>query len=106
MTSQFTALADLFGGHTQLRVWWRSAHDWRVDSIGFAGETDLHMTDQGCWTWNYESNTATFTEQPTDPEVRLPTDSRPAATDAGPPAAQPGHTGRGQPAALGPGRRR
>jgi hypothetical protein len=75
VTSQFTALSDLFGGNTQLRVWWRSDRDWRVDSIGLAGETDTHTEDLGAWTWNYESNTATFTEQPITPEVRLPTDA-------------------------------
>jgi hypothetical protein len=75
VTSQFTALSDLFGGNTQLRVWWRSDRDWRVDSIGLAGETDTHTQDIGAWTWNYESNTATFTEQPITPEVRLPTDA-------------------------------
>lgn len=75
VTSQFTALSDLFGGNTQLRVWWRSDRDWRVDSIGLAGETDTHTKDLGAWTWNYEDNTATFTEQPSTPEVRLPTDA-------------------------------
>lgn len=75
VTNQFTALSDLFGGNTQLRVWWRSDQDWRVDSIGLAGETDTHTQDLGAWTWNYESNTATFTEQPVTPEVRLPTDA-------------------------------
>lgn len=75
VTSQFTALADLFGDHTQLRVWWRSDRDWRVDSIGYTGETDLHMTEQGWWTWRYDANSATFTEQTTPPRVRLPNDS-------------------------------
>ncbi|HJQ02428.1 MAG TPA: hypothetical protein VJ851_12565 [Jatrophihabitans sp.] len=75
VTSQFSALSDLFGGNTQLRVWWRSDRDWRVDSIGFAGETDLHAEDLGTWSWNYESNTATFTEQPITPAIRLPTDA-------------------------------
>jgi hypothetical protein len=75
VTSQFTAVADLFGGHTQLRVWWRSALDWRVDSLGYTGETDTHVTDTGYWTWNYESGTATFTEQSAAPRVRLPADA-------------------------------
>ncbi len=75
VTDQFSGLADLFGGHTQLRAWYRSTHDWRLDSIGFAGETDVHDGEQGYWTWNYEQNTATFTQQQTDPEIRLPTDA-------------------------------
>ncbi|MEO6702390.1 MAG: transcriptional regulator [Jatrophihabitantaceae bacterium] len=74
VTNQFSALSNLFGDRTQLRVWWRSARDWRVDSIGFSGETDLHGGDLGFWRWDYESNQATFTEQPTAPEIRLPTD--------------------------------
>jgi hypothetical protein len=75
VTSQFSALTDLFGGSTQLRVWWRSARDWRVDSIGLVGETDVHTQDLGFWSWNYQSNTATFTEQPLTPTIRLPTDA-------------------------------
>lgn len=75
VTSQFSALADLFGSHTQLRAWWRTAQDWRVDSIGYTGETDLHMTDQGWWTWRYDANSATFSEQTTQPRIRLPNDS-------------------------------
>ncbi|HEX2904030.1 MAG TPA: hypothetical protein VHO01_11300 [Jatrophihabitans sp.] len=75
VTSQFSALADLLGSHTQLRVWWRTATDWRVDSIGYTGETDLHMTPQGWWTWRYEANSATFSEQTVPPRIRLPDDS-------------------------------
>lgn len=73
VTSQFSTISDLFGGQTQLRAWWRSATDWRVDSIGFAGESDVHRAAAGDWAWNFESNTATWTQQPVAPEVRLPT---------------------------------
>ncbi|MGI8664933.1 MAG: sigma-E factor regulatory protein RseB domain-containing protein [Jatrophihabitans sp.] len=75
VTSQFSALSDLFGGQAQLRVWWRSATDWRLDSIDLAGETDVHNGDLGYWSWNYEANSATFVQQPTTPEIRLPTDA-------------------------------
>jgi hypothetical protein len=75
VASQFNNIADLFGGHRQLRVWWRSDVDWRVDSIGYTGETDTHTTDSGSWNWNYESNTATFSEYTGTPRVRLPTDA-------------------------------
>lgn len=75
VTSQFGNIADLFGGHRQLRAWWRSEFDWRVDSIGFTGETDTHATDSGSWNWNYEANTATFTQYTGTPRVRLPTDA-------------------------------
>jgi hypothetical protein len=80
VTSQFGSLADLFGGRTQLRVWYRSSADWRVDAVGFAGETDLHHDDSGDWTWNYESNTVNRTGSPVAPQVRLP-----AAADLLPP---------------------
>jgi hypothetical protein len=75
VTSQFSSIGDLFGGHRQLRVWWRTVTDWRLDSVGYSGETDIHNTDIGYWTWNYEANQATFTQQSTDPRVRLPTDT-------------------------------
>lgn len=75
VTDQFGNLPDLFGGHRQLRAWWRSAFDYRVDSIGYTGETDTHTTDSGSWSWNYESNTATFTQYTGTPRVRLPTDA-------------------------------
>lgn len=75
VTSQFGNIADLFGGHRQLRVWWRTEFDWRVDSIGFTGETDTHATDSGSWSWNYEANTATFIQYTGTPRVRLPTDA-------------------------------
>ncbi|MDT0259829.1 hypothetical protein [Jatrophihabitans lederbergiae] len=73
VTNQFSSIADLFGGQSQLRVWWRSTDDWRVDSVGIAGETDVRRSARGYWTWNYESNSATWTEQPQAPRVRLPT---------------------------------
>jgi len=75
VTSQFGQLADLFGGQTRLRVWWRSGTDWRVDSLGYTGETDVHTTDTGFWTWNYESNAATFTGYTGVPRIRLPVDA-------------------------------
>jgi hypothetical protein len=72
VTSRFGSIADLFGGRTQLRVWYRSSSDWRVDSISFAGETDLHHDDSGDWAWNYESNAVDRTGSPVAPQARLP----------------------------------
>jgi hypothetical protein len=80
VTSRFGSIADLFGGRTQLRVWYRSSADWRVDAISFAGETDLHHDESGDWSWNYESNTVDRTGSPVAPQVRLP-----AAADLLPP---------------------
>lgn len=73
VTSRFSSVADLFGAQSHLRVWWRAADDWRVDSVDIAGETDVRHSVQGYWTWNYESNNATYTQQPQSPRVRLPT---------------------------------
>jgi hypothetical protein len=80
VTSQFGSIADLFGGHTQLRVWYRSSLDWRVDAVSFAGETDVHHDESGDWTWNYESNRVERTGSPVAPQIRLP-----AAADLLPP---------------------
>lgn len=72
VTSQFTSVADLFGGQTQLRVWWRTTNEWRVDAIGFSGESDTHQDGNADWTWNYESDQATLVENVTNGLVRLP----------------------------------
>jgi hypothetical protein len=72
VTRQFSSIGDLFGGNTQMRVWWRGTRDWRVDTIGFAGESDVHVRPRGTWTWDYESNHATWTERSAPAEVRLP----------------------------------
>jgi hypothetical protein len=72
VTRQFSSVADLFGGTTQMRVWWRSTRDWRLDTITLAGETDLHTSRLGSWTWDYESNAASYLPPVVDPEVRLP----------------------------------
>jgi hypothetical protein len=69
---QFTSLTDLLGGQSQLRVWWRTGTDWRVDQLNLAGETDVHADADGTWTWNYESNRATITNPPVRAQVRLP----------------------------------
>jgi len=57
-TGQFSSVADLFGSTTQLRVWWRTPRDWRVDQTTVSGEQDLHAAGEDLWSWNYESNTA------------------------------------------------
>jgi hypothetical protein len=56
LTDEFAPLADLFGGRTRLRVWWRGEHDWRVDAIEPTGESGLHRDAVGAWTWDYEEN--------------------------------------------------
>ncbi len=66
------ALADLLGGTSTLRVWWRTAADWRVDSVTPTGEVDVHRGPAGTWTWDYESNTTELAIDVPPPVVRVP----------------------------------
>jgi outer membrane lipoprotein-sorting protein len=73
VTSQFNSIADLLGGQTQLRVWWRAASDFRVDQIDVTGETDTVQDIGGEWSWDYEGNRATRTpDEGVATKVRLP----------------------------------
>ena len=72
VTRQFSSVGDLFGDTTRLRVWWRDQFDWRVDTIGVTGESDVHATPTGSWTWNYEFGIATWMRAEKPPAVRLP----------------------------------
>src|SRR4051794_37135273 len=62
VTDQLTSLADLVSQRTTMRVWWRSAVDNRVDVVTVTGETDVHRDREGSWTWEYERNRVTRTE--------------------------------------------
>jgi hypothetical protein len=66
------SLADLLGGTTQLRVWWRAPSDWRVDSVTPTGEVDLHHDAISTWSWDYESNTTRLADERRSPVVRVP----------------------------------
>jgi hypothetical protein len=68
----FTDLADLFGGHTRLRVWWRGSDDWRVDRLLETGEVDLFHHGERTTEWSYERRVARVS---VDPGIRLPRDS-------------------------------
>jgi outer membrane lipoprotein-sorting protein len=72
VTSQFNSIADLLGGQTQLRVWWRAASDFRVDQIDVTGETDTVQDAAGMWSWDYEANVATRSDDVAQAKVRLP----------------------------------
>jgi hypothetical protein len=72
VTQTFKDVADLFGETTELRAWYRGPADWRVDTITVAGESDVHAGPSGTWTWDYESNRATWTSGVHPPDVRLP----------------------------------
>ena len=60
-TDQFNGVANLLGQSSELRVWWRSATDWRVDRLATTGEIDLFHADEATTSWNYEGARATRT---------------------------------------------
>jgi hypothetical protein len=68
-SDSFATLVQLLGENTQLRVWWRSADDWRVDRIRSTGETDLFRQGRGIVRWVFESETATYSPVS---KIRLP----------------------------------
>jgi hypothetical protein len=72
VSTQFSSIADLFGGTTQMRVWSLDDTHWRVDAVSLTGESDVHQLGTSTWTWNYESNQATLIREPQPPAVRLP----------------------------------
>jgi hypothetical protein len=72
VADHFTDLADLFGGTTRLRVWWRNQADWRVDRLLDTGEDDLFHHGAVTTEWDYERAEARIS---TDPEIRLPRDA-------------------------------
>ena len=78
LTEDFTALTDLLGARTRLRVWWRGDTDWRVDTVRATGESGLYRDADGLWSWDFERRSAVRTTEPT---VRLPraADVEPAA---------------------------
>ena len=65
----FATLAQMLGENTKLRVWWRSADDWRVDRIRSTGETDLFRQHGYTIRWVFESETATYSPVS---KIRLP----------------------------------
>jgi hypothetical protein len=68
-SDSFANLAQLLGEQNDLRVWWRSAEDWRVDRIRSTGEADLFRSDSTSIRWVFESETATVSPVS---QVRLP----------------------------------
>jgi outer membrane lipoprotein-sorting protein len=65
----FANLAQLLGEDNDLRVWWRSPEDWRVDRLRGTGETDLFRQGGSTIRWVFESSTATVSPVS---DVRLP----------------------------------
>jgi len=89
VADHFTDLADLLGGETRMRVWWRNAEDWRVDKLLPTGEVDLFRHGRATIRWDFEREEA---QTSLDPTIRLPRDAdllppalaRRALTDAAP----------------------
>jgi hypothetical protein len=69
VTDHFTDIGSLLGERTEMRVWWRSADDWRVDKQLLTGESDLIHDADGTTEWRYEQDEVTRSR---DPDIRLP----------------------------------
>lgn len=80
VTQDFTDLVDLFGDRSRLRVWWRTAEDWRVDTLSATGETDLFHRGGDTLMWEYEDDRATLTREP---DIRLPRNADLLPTELG-----------------------
>jgi hypothetical protein len=72
VSDRFSDVADLLGGRTTMRVWWRGPDQWRVDDLTTTGETDIVADARGTTSWNYEADRAVVT--PTS-WIRLPRSS-------------------------------
>ena len=64
-------VSTLLGGRTQVRVWWRAADDWRVDTLTPTGENDQYAVDLGTASWDSEDNVMSYGEADLG-QVRLP----------------------------------
>jgi hypothetical protein len=74
VADELDSLANLFSDRTEMRVWWRSPADNRVDVVTAGGETGYYRDTGGTWTWEYEADRATRTENaplalPTPPDL-------------------------------------
>ncbi len=72
--SDFDGVARLLGESSQLRVWWRSAQEYRVDRVRPSGETDVVRDGGMTVRWRYEGNRVSFSPYtalrlPDDPDV-------------------------------------
>ena len=93
VTSQFSSIADLFGGTTQMRVWSRDSTHWRVDAVSLTGERDEHELGTSTWTWDYESNQANADPRTCAAERSPAGGRRPTPVDAGASAPERGEPG-------------
>jgi len=89
VADQLNSLADLFSDRTEMRVWWRGPADNRVDVVTAGGETGTYRDEGGSWTWQYEANRVTRTEDaplalPAPPDLLPPTLARRLLSEAEP----------------------
>lgn len=68
-SDSFATIGELLGETTDLRVWWRSSEEWRVDRIRTTGETDLFRNRGASIRWVFESAKATISPVS---RIRLP----------------------------------
>jgi outer membrane lipoprotein-sorting protein len=75
---RISGVADLFSDRTQMRVWWRSDTESRIDVVTAGGETSYRADPGGEWIWSYEDERATRGAR-TAFHVPVPPDLLPAA---------------------------
>ena len=68
-SDSFATLGELLGDTTNLRVWWRTPEEWRVDRLRSTGETDLFRNRGASIRWVNESAKATISPVS---RIRLP----------------------------------
>ncbi len=71
-TDQLDAVTSLLGGRTEMRVWWRSAQDWRADTVTPVGEHSTRVSGGGVQVWDYEDNTVVAQRSDPPGTIRLP----------------------------------
>lgn len=71
---QLDAVSNLLSNRTQMRVWWRSSDDWRVDVLSVSGEHSTRTTASSVSVWEYEDNRVVRSPPNPAGTVRLPQD--------------------------------
>lgn len=71
-TDQLSDVASLLGGRTQVRAWWRSADDWRSDTVTPAGELSTRTSPTDVQVWDFEDSDVAVTGPDVAGAVRLP----------------------------------
>jgi hypothetical protein len=69
VVEDFADVGALVSDRTRMRVWWRSADEWRVDRLLVSGEIDLVHQYGTTIEWDYERERARLSR---DPDIRLP----------------------------------